>query len=119
MSWLLKITAICCRCIYLKTEASRLDYVRRNQKSCRVELYQGLMDPVQNLADHQGMSAGKFVILPSSFQGSPRAMQQSYQDALAIIAKYGKPDLFLTFTTNPKWPDIVENHKDLRIDQTW
>ena len=36
-------------------------------------------------------------------------MQQNYQDAMAIIAKFGKPDLFLTFTCNPKSQSIAEN----------
>ena len=49
------------------------------------------------------------VILPSSFQGSPRALLQNYQDAMAIIAKFGKPDLFITFTCNPKWKEVTEN----------
>ena len=52
------------------------------------------------------------VILPSSFAGSPRAMQQNYQDAMAIVAKYGKPDLFLTYTCNPKTKEITENLKN-------
>ncbi|XP_065674125.1 uncharacterized protein LOC136091069 [Hydra vulgaris] len=28
---------------------------------------------------------------------------------MAINKKYGKPDLFITFTCNPKWPEITEN----------
>ena len=28
---------------------------------------------------------------------------------MAIIKKYGKPDLFITFTCNPKWCEITEN----------
>ena len=36
-------------------------------------------------------------------------MQQNYQDAMCIVAKFGKPDLFVTFTCNPKWPEIVNN----------
>ena len=59
------------------------------------------MDHLQSEAVLQNMQPGKMVILPSSFQGSPRAMQQNYQDVMAIIAKFGKPDLFLTFTCNP------------------
>ena len=39
-------------------------------------------------------------------------MQQNYQDAMAIVAKYGKPDLFVTYTCNPKIKDIVENLRD-------
>lgn len=28
---------------------------------------------------------------------------------MAIVRKYGKPDLFITFTCNPKWPETVDN----------
>ena len=28
---------------------------------------------------------------------------------MAVIKKYGKPDLFITFTCNPKWREAVEN----------
>ena len=94
---------------YVKTEASRLDYICRNQCSLCVELYQGLMDHLHSEAEQQNMKPGRMVMLPSSFHGSPRAMQQNYLDAMAIIAKFGKPDLFLTFTSNPKNQSITEN----------
>ncbi|CAG2215733.1 unnamed protein product [Mytilus edulis] len=45
-------------------------------------------------------------ILPSSFTGSSRCMHQLYQDAMSIVRKFGKPDLFITFTCNPNWPEI-------------
>ena len=35
-------------------------------------------------------------------------MQQNYQDAMSIVTKFGKPDLFLTFTCNPKCEDILQ-----------
>ncbi len=35
-------------------------------------------------------------------------MSSRYQDAMAIVREYGKPDLFVTFTCNPNWPEIVE-----------
>jgi hypothetical protein len=47
------------------------------------------------------------VRLPSSFVGSARYYQQLYMDAMALPKKFGKPDLFITFTCNPKWPEIV------------
>ena len=28
-------------------------------------------------------------------------------DALALCRKYGKPSFFITMTTNPKWPEIL------------
>ena len=33
-------------------------------------------------------------------------MQQNFQDAMAIVRKYGKPDLFITMTCNPNWREI-------------
>ena len=38
-----------------------------------------------------------------------RGLQQNYEDAMAMISKYGKPALFLTFTCNPKWAEITKN----------
>jgi hypothetical protein len=42
-------------------------------------------------------------------KGSPRYMRQNYQDALTIVKHFGKPDLFITFTANPQWPEIQNN----------
>ncbi|GBL87269.1 hypothetical protein AVEN_270534-1 [Araneus ventricosus] len=36
-------------------------------------------------------------------------MRERCADAMPIFAKYGEPDLFITFTANPKWPEITEN----------
>lgn len=33
-------------------------------------------------------------------------MIQNYHDGIAICRVYGTPDLFITFTCNPKWPEI-------------
>jgi hypothetical protein len=48
------------------------------------------------------------VRLPSSFVGSARYYQQLYLDAMALPRKFGKPDIFVTFTCNPKWPEIQD-----------
>ncbi|CAF1342434.1 unnamed protein product [Rotaria sordida] len=66
------------------------------------------MDHLANKAEIESLRPGRVIILPSSFQGSPRAMQQNYQDAMAIVRKYGKSDLFITFTCNPTWREIEE-----------
>ena len=94
---------------YVKVEGQRLDFIRRNQQQLRADSYQGLMDHLENVANERNLRAGNVVILPSTFSGSPRNMHQLYLDAMALVAKQGKPDLFLTFTCNPKWPEIVEN----------
>jgi hypothetical protein len=35
-------------------------------------------------------------------------MIQNYQDGMAICRVFGAPDLFITFTCNPKWDEISE-----------
>ena len=56
---------------------------------------------------------GKGFILPASFLGSKRYMQQSFQDALAICRYIGHPDIFLTMATNPIWDEIVQMMNNL------
>ncbi len=34
-------------------------------------------------------------------------MYQLYQNAIAIVRHFGKPDLFIIFTCNSKWPEIT------------
>ncbi|XP_071577023.1 uncharacterized protein [Temnothorax nylanderi] len=94
---------------YMKTEANRLNYIKLNQPQLRAELYSGLMDHLDNLTQNEGITVGIPVILPSSFMGSPRNMQERYQDAMSLVRKFGKPDIFLTMTCNPQCPAIKEN----------
>ena len=51
---------------------------------------------------------GERIILPSSHIGSPCHMYQLFQDSMAICRYYRKPDIFLTMTANPNWPEIQE-----------
>jgi hypothetical protein len=41
-------------------------------------------------------------ILPPSFTGSRRYMHARYLDAMALLKEHKHPDLFITFTANPK-----------------
>ena len=91
--------------MYAKVEQQRLNCIKLNLEKIRVDLYKGLADGV-SAGDVNPMAYGKRVILPSSFTGSPRQMFELYQDSMSIVRKYGKPDLFITFTCNPKWEDI-------------
>ncbi|XP_063418456.1 uncharacterized protein LOC134701259 [Mytilus trossulus] len=90
---------------FAKIEQERLNYCLYHQHELRSELYQGLSDAI-NSGDVDGATVGKKIILPSSFTGSPRCMHQFYQDAMSIVRKFGKPDVFITFTCNPNWPEI-------------
>ncbi|XP_028789423.1 uncharacterized protein LOC114745432 [Neltuma alba] len=90
---------------YTMIESQRLLWVRTHQKELRVDLYQGLTDAVLN-GERNAASIGKRIILPSSFTGGARYMIKNYQDAMAICRSIGYPDIFLTFTCNPAWPEI-------------
>src|SRR5207302_6082726 len=88
-----------------KIEQNRLNYLKLNQLILRIEMYQGAIDAI-----HTGDTSnniGHRIILPSSFTSGSCQMYQLYQDAMAIVSYFGKPDLFITFTCNPKWPEIT------------
>ena len=91
---------------YAKPEASQLRWVRNNQNTIRAEKYQGLMDAIDN---QEEMQAATKIIPPPSIYGSPRWYVEAFQDAMAIIRSFGKPDLFVTFTCNPQWPEITNS----------
>ena len=98
--------------LYLSTENGRLDYIRFHQKQLKVELYQGLVDAVANMEEHL---AGNFVVLPSTHTGSPRWYQSQFQDAMERCRHLGKPTFFITFTCNPKWPEISAAMKGFEL----
>lgn len=95
---------------HLQVEANNLNFVRNQQGRLRVNQYRGLMDYLNDQAIRQRTTVGRSVILPSTFQGSPRNMREKYHEAMAIVVKFGKPDFFITMTCNPNWPEIRENH---------
>ncbi|CAN1306099.1 ATP-dependent DNA helicase PIF1 [Linum perenne] len=83
---------------YSTIEQNRLIWLRRNQKKLRSDLY---------AAHHGG------IILPATYVGSPRYMKQLYLDGIAVCQFFGNPDLFITFTCNAQWPEIVHAFSDV------
>ncbi|GJV81517.1 DNA helicase PIF1, ATP-dependent [Tanacetum coccineum] len=92
---------------YTAVEEQQLKWTRNNQDTLRADLYHNLCDAVTR-GDTNAEGLGKRIILPRTHVGSPRYMMQNYQDAMALCRAYGNPDLFITFTSNPKWPEIAE-----------
>ncbi|XP_066310922.1 uncharacterized protein [Miscanthus floridulus] len=90
---------------YIKIESSCLDYMRNNQDTLRADLYQGLVDSM-HLGEGSAKNVGRRTVLSSSFIGGPHDMRHRYMDAMALVQKYGKPDIFLTMTCNPNWDEI-------------
>ncbi|XP_019184186.1 PREDICTED: uncharacterized protein LOC109179072 [Ipomoea nil] len=99
---------------YTMVESGRLIYIRTHQKSLRCESYSGLTDALTR-GEVNPAAQGRRIILPSSFTGGARYMIQNYQDAMAICRWIGYPDLFITFTCNPKWPEVQRFLKDRRL----
>ncbi|PAA56554.1 hypothetical protein BOX15_Mlig008917g4 [Macrostomum lignano] len=95
-----------------KIEAERLLYLRTHQQDLRSETYSGLRDALfaadGRSTDRDPSDIGKpaHVLLSSSFVGGPRYLMERLQDAMTYVHKFGKPDLFVTATCNPKWPEI-------------
>ncbi|XP_043468040.1 uncharacterized protein LOC122502180 [Leptopilina heterotoma] len=91
--------------MYAKIKSERLLYIRLHQKQLRAENYIHLQDAMRR--DENIEVLGQVVILPSSFTGGPRYMHSRTQDAFSYVRKFGRPDLFITITTNPKWNEIT------------
>ncbi|XP_055924693.1 uncharacterized protein LOC129956776 [Argiope bruennichi] len=94
--------------MYAKVESERLRFIRYNQAKLRSEEYIHLRDAVVGNIDGNlnPNDIGNTFVLPSSYIGSPRNMQEYIQDAMTYVRHYGRPDLFITFTCNPNWKEI-------------
>ena len=99
-------------------ENQRLAFQRQNQKALRADTYKNLQEavaecqqerpaPPDSLYNNENENRVGRYILASSYQCSPRWYNAKFQDAMAIVRKYHKPDLFITMTCNPKWSEIV------------
>jgi hypothetical protein len=90
---------------FVACETTALDWLRKNQDKIRADVYNGLTDTLIR-QDVSAGDLGRRFILPSSFTGGDRFMQQLFQDSMAIVRYFGKPTFFITFTANPRWPEI-------------
>ncbi|KAK9053943.1 hypothetical protein SSX86_025018 [Deinandra increscens subsp. villosa] len=91
---------------YTMIESERLNFIRGKQSNLRSET----LEVIKN-AKSEGQtdlsSTGQRVVLPSSFTGGARFMMQNFLDAMALCKWYGYPDLFITITCNPRWPEVI------------
>ena len=95
---------------YIKAERQKLEYLRHNQEKLRAHKYSVVADQVEagDVIGADGARTGTSVVLPSSFLGGPRDMQQRYQDALAVCSQVAAPAMFITMTANPNWKEVKE-----------
>jgi ATP-dependent DNA helicase PIF1 len=83
---------------YSKIEGARLNFIKHNQESLRADLYQNIKEASLTAL---GYTIGKRIVLSSSFKGCDRYFAKLYQDGMALIRAFGKPDYFITVTCNP------------------
>jgi hypothetical protein len=83
--------------MFSRMEDERLDFVRKG-KAAEADLFGDNEDD----ADDDTVP----FTLPASFTGSPKYYADRTADALALSRQRGKPDLMVTATCNPNWPEI-------------
>ncbi|KAH1076641.1 hypothetical protein GYH30_052239 [Glycine max] len=102
---------------YTMVESERLSYIRNNQEKLQVDKFCSLQHSLDD-GSTKGLNKGKRVILPSTFVGSPRYMDQLYFDGMAICSPVGFPNLFITLTCNPNFPEIHRLLNPLNLKAT-
>ncbi|KAH7698717.1 Protein Y46B2A.2, partial [Aphelenchoides avenae] len=88
-------------------EGDRMNFYKLHQKELKADSY-NLRHFLEGLHFDGDPTVGNAIILPATYPGSPRFWQQSFEDAMAIVRYYGRPDIFLTMTCNPSWPEITD-----------
>ncbi|CAN7062689.1 unnamed protein product [Brassica oleracea var. botrytis] len=91
---------------YTTIESNRLRYLKLNQSSLRSDSFDSIKES-ENAGRTNMNEQGTEFVLPASFTGGPRYMKNNYLDAMTICKHFGFPDLFITFTCNPKWPELT------------
>ncbi|XP_018462957.1 uncharacterized protein LOC108834093 [Raphanus sativus] len=99
---------------YTMMEGERIGYLKLNQKTLRADNYSNISD-FASTGNKDSSMCGRRVVLPATFVGGPRYMHEKYMDAMAVCSHFGYPDLFITFTCNPKWPEITRYLSSRRL----
>ncbi len=119
--------------MFVKVESERLSWLRHNQSNLRASDYTHLWELLADAATNKNevnkwpgnneqdnsLNVGRLVVLPSTHIGSDRYMRQKMHDIIAISNSVGHPDIFITMTCNPYWPEIQNTLlPDQRADNT-
>ena len=114
--------------MWLITQNMRLNYQDMNQEKLRADSYANVKKVVdrrrleistlgdQLFRDDHSLRTG-VKILSRSFVGSPRWYHMHFLDAMAICRESGKPEFFVTMTTNPRWPEITSQLREGQVPE--
>ena len=89
--------------MYSRVEDERLDFIKLGKRAEADRFCQS----TDNEDGEQEDDDGDNFTLPASFTGSQRYYSDKVADALALARRDGKPDLVITATCNPTWPEIL------------
>ncbi|XP_013639786.1 PREDICTED: uncharacterized protein LOC106345068 [Brassica oleracea var. oleracea] len=95
-------------------EAERIRYLKLNQKALRADKYSNVSTYAAS-GNQDSTKCGERIVLPSTYVGGARYMREKYMDAMAVCQTFGYPELFITFTCNPKWPEITRHLQQRRL----
>ena len=93
---------------FIRVEQDRIQWIKFNQKTLLAENYGGVNQFLEDLAEKKNAVIGEKIILPSSFPGSTRYYTENFEDAMALVRRFGSPDFFITMTCNPEWPELKD-----------
>jgi hypothetical protein len=93
---------------FLQSENHKLKFLKLHQSKFRSETRRKLCKQLYDAVPPRQIGSPA-THLPSSFIRGNRHYRELYSDAMTLPARYGGIDYFLTFTTNPSWPEIVDN----------
>jgi len=93
---------------FLQSENQTLRFLKFNQGKFRREQFVSLHRQLHAAVPPRQIGSPA-THLPSSFVRGARYYRELYADAMTLPAHYGGIDYFLTFTTNPSWPEITDN----------
>ena len=88
--------------MFSRMEDEKLSFVRHGWKPQQ--------QAKRSEVERHGKASGR-VKLPNSHVGSTRWKRVQLANAWSILTELGVPTLFITFTCNPKWPEILEHLK--------
>ena len=86
-----------------RAEDMNITYLQRPEMQKRMSTFNNAIRP--GLKD--STAVGKR--LPMSHPGNPARRKRAQVEGLAVVARRGKPHLFVTMTCDKKWPEITQN----------
>ena len=97
--------------LFARQEELNLDYLRGAHGQRVICKYSDAMQAAQAASGQTDPAVADDIgaRLPAGHKGSKATKRNLVQDAMAVMHRYGAPDLCITFTTNPNWDEIQNN----------